>query len=215
MKVSVVVSSALFSELLCSALHGEGHDVVQHQPALALLEGDDVGDALIIHISELGQCRLERVIDARRRFGVPMLLLCAQEEAAAVRALAGSQIDAVLPDDLPLSFLISSLRILQGGYMIVHRDQLCAKSETNVPPVYSKLPLQADSSAIRRLSKKEMLVLQKICDGYSNKEIANNLMISDSTVKVHLRSIFQKTQTRNRTQAAIWGREHMGDDPVI
>ena len=42
----------------------------------------------------------------------------------------------------------------------------------------------------------------------SNKVIALKLVITESTVKVHMKAIFRKLRLQNRTQAAIWARNH-------
>jgi two-component system NarL family response regulator len=46
-------------------------------------------------------------------------------------------------------------------------------------------------------------VLQHIAEGKTNKEIANQLSISEKTVKNHVRNIFHKLDVFDRTQAAI------------
>jgi two-component system nitrate/nitrite response regulator NarL len=55
-----------------------------------------------------------------------------------------------------------------------------------------------------KLSVREIAILRCLVNGQSNKVIAATLDISESTVKVHLKSILRKTGARNRTQAAIW-----------
>jgi len=52
------------------------------------------------------------------------------------------------------------------------------------------------------ISKREMEVIQLVCDGLSNKDIAEKLFISIDTVKDHNSRIFQKTDIKNRTQLA-------------
>lgn len=54
------------------------------------------------------------------------------------------------------------------------------------------------------LSDREIAILRCLVNGQSNKVIAANLDIAESTVKVHLKSILRKIGARNRTQAAIW-----------
>ncbi|MBK5198646.1 MAG: DNA-binding response regulator, partial [Methyloceanibacter sp.] len=46
----------------------------------------------------------------------------------------------------------------------------------------------------------------------SNKAIARNLVITESTVKVHMKAILRKLRLQNRTQAAIWARNHVNED---
>jgi predicted ArsR family transcriptional regulator len=49
-----------------------------------------------------------------------------------------------------------------------------------------------------------MQILGYLTSGAQNKQIANDLQISDGTVKVHLKAILKKIGVQNRTQAALW-----------
>jgi len=53
-----------------------------------------------------------------------------------------------------------------------------------------------------RLTAREVDILRLLADGMSNRDIARNLVISESTAANHVRSIFVKTGAANRTQAA-------------
>ena len=48
------------------------------------------------------------------------------------------------------------------------------------------------------LSKRELQVAQKIIEGLPNKSIANQLFISERTVKFHCANIYRKLEIRNR-----------------
>ena len=61
------------------------------------------------------------------------------------------------------------------------------------------------------LSRREMAILRTLTEGASNKIIARKLVITESTVKVHMKAILRKLRLQNRTQAAIWARTHLGD----
>lgn len=57
------------------------------------------------------------------------------------------------------------------------------------------------------LSVREIEVLEVLATGASNKEIAECLYISISTVKTHIISIYSKLQVSNRIEAIEKGRE--------
>ncbi len=54
-----------------------------------------------------------------------------------------------------------------------------------------------------RLSKREMEVLLHVKNGLRNPEIAENLSLSTKTVENHVRSILQKLDAKNRTEAVV------------
>jgi two-component system, NarL family, nitrate/nitrite response regulator NarL len=65
----------------------------------------------------------------------------------------------------------------------------------------------------RGLSSRELAILRTLTEGASNKVIALKLVITESTVKVHMKAILRKLRLQNRTQAAIWAREQRLHDP--
>src|SRR5262249_37441288 len=63
-----------------------------------------------------------------------------------------------------------------------------------------------DSNA--SLSPRERQILISLAEGKSNKVIARQFNLTESTVKVHLKAVLRKLGKHNRTQAAIWAIEH-------
>lgn len=57
---------------------------------------------------------------------------------------------------------------------------------------------------ISNLTSREMQVVRMIAKGHSNKMIGNELGISESTVKVHVKHILNKTNLRTRVDVAVW-----------
>ncbi|MBL8338367.1 MAG: helix-turn-helix transcriptional regulator [Rhodoferax sp.] len=83
-----------------------------------------------------------------------------------------------------------------------HVDRLlrCAAQAPAGPPP----PVAAPSEA---LTGKELQVLVLLGQGYSNSALAGRLQISDSTVRTHLRNIYQKLGASSRTHAVAVARE--------
>jgi RNA polymerase sigma factor (sigma-70 family) len=65
---------------------------------------------------------------------------------------------------------------------------------------------------LRTLSEREREVLRLIAEGFTNAQIAEQLVISERTVKSHVNNILSKLQVADRTQAAIfaWRQGMMG-----
>jgi DNA-binding NarL/FixJ family response regulator len=58
------------------------------------------------------------------------------------------------------------------------------------------------------LTGREVEVLRLIAKGATNREIAEQLVISEGTVKNHISNILSRLGLRDRTQAAIYAREN-------
>jgi two-component system nitrate/nitrite response regulator NarL len=76
------------------------------------------------------------------------------------------------------------------------------------------LPNDENSSTtlIQRLSRRETSILRLLMQGTPNKLIARQLVITEATVKVHIKAILRKLRLHNRTQAAMWASNHLGND---
>ena len=61
----------------------------------------------------------------------------------------------------------------------------------------------------RRLTARQSEILLALKNGATNKEIARELGIQESTVKVHLKMAFRQLKLKNRTQAALFAIQHM------
>jgi DNA-binding NarL/FixJ family response regulator len=68
-----------------------------------------------------------------------------------------------------------------------------------------KIPIQRRPYASPVLTPRESEVINLVAAGSSNRDVAETLFISEATVKVHLRHIYERLDVRNRTEAvAKW-----------
>jgi DNA-binding NarL/FixJ family response regulator len=80
-------------------------------------------------------------------------------------------------------------------------------SKSTIPPPAPTLhPLSSITQT--DLSEREIEVLRLIAKGATNREIAEQLVITEGTVKNHISSILGRLGLRDRTQAALYAREH-------
>jgi NarL family two-component system response regulator LiaR len=64
------------------------------------------------------------------------------------------------------------------------------------------------SGPVESLTPRETEVLQLVARGYSNREIAEELVITEVTVRTHVSNVLGKLQLQSRTQAALWALRH-------
>jgi DNA-binding NarL/FixJ family response regulator len=75
------------------------------------------------------------------------------------------------------------------------------------------LPVDPRDAVIDELTPRETHVLQLVAEGLTNREIAASLVISENTVKIHLKNILEKLHLQNRIQAAVYAvRQGLCDD---
>jgi len=89
---------------------------------------------------------------------------------------------------------------------------LTAKRQTIVVrevPVPAERPFIPDERKREHLhiTRRELEILELIAQGLSNREIADKLFVSESTVKTHSSRVFDKLGARRRTQAVQLGKE--------
>lgn len=76
----------------------------------------------------------------------------------------------------------------------------------------SPVPEQETEENIEGLTARETTILHLVAEGKTNKEIASELIISENTVKIHLRNILEKLHMKNRIQVAVYAaRQELAD----
>lgn len=102
------------------------------------------------------------------------------------------------------SSLLASLRSLAQGELAMSRKLMSRALEFS-----RSMPVDQASDLVAKLSPREIDVLCELQTGTSNMEIAQELYLSENTVKHHIRSILEKLGVENRRQAGEIAR-HMG-----
>ncbi|MFH4434974.1 LuxR C-terminal-related transcriptional regulator [Vibrio diabolicus] len=82
---------------------------------------------------------------------------------------------------------------------ITHLRRHCKPINKNVPAI---------------LTKREQQIITFLSMGASNQQIAEQLFVSENTVKTHLHNIFKKIEVKNRVQALIWAKENISDNSL-
>lgn len=131
----------------------------------------------------------------------PIVLTILDDLEIAVEAIKAGAMGYVLKD-CGKDMLLGVIRSAHQGELVVPPilyDRVIRILQEEMPG--------AAQDARRRLpfnlTERENEVLRLVTNGYSNKDIASELGISMSTVKVHLRNIYRKLEVEDRAQAII------------
>jgi len=125
------------------------------------------------------------------------------EEQKVFPAIEAGATSYLLKDIKPPDLVKAILAAYQGESQL-HPD-IAKKLMSRVV----QLSTDATETAVHtELTKRELEVLQLIAEGFSNRELAQALTISEKTVKKHVSSILSKLNLADRTQAAIYAYKH-------
>ena len=113
--------------------------------------------------------------------------------------------------DVEPKILIQAIRQVYGGKFFVDPQiakRVFGKVEQSAEDLYDHVMQLWYRNAGRRLTLREMDVLDCLVKGMSNREIGRSLYMSEKTVKTHLTSIFCKLHVQGRTQALIYALKY-------
>ena len=100
-----------------------------------------------------------------------------------------------IPKTMGAQSLLNAVRFMSSGEVYMPVEMMREEAEAEAHPLTSKL------------SARELEVLDGLCKGQSNKEIARDLDLQEVTIKLHVRTLCRKLDAKNRTQAALAAKE--------
>jgi DNA-binding NarL/FixJ family response regulator len=117
--------------------------------------------------------------------------------------------------------LYAALRVGAAGYLLkdmppadlVQAVLEAGRGEPRIAPRMASRMLadlgSGSADPFGELSAREREVLLLLADGLRNREIAERLVVSEATVKTHVRHLLEKLRLRNRAEAAAFAARHM------
>lgn len=139
---------------------------------------------------------------------VKVLILSTYDDDYDVNEAIKAGAKGYLLKDMPSDELVNAIRNTYRGYtqfapgiLESFVSQKTAEPPKNLDPNQEN---KSNKSELNILTPREAEVAELIVEGTTNQEIAKKLYISESTVKTHLNSIFNKLNLKNRAQLASY-----------
>lgn len=200
MKILIADDHALFRDGLALRLEEIVPDAVILQASgysqiFKILRTESQIDVLILDVEMQDMPWLESLKQIHAMAPkMKIIVVSASEDSRTIRTILGTGVKGYIPKRSEVKVFNNALKlIIEGG--------------SYVPPnLLENAPLNALSGrniGLKTLTTRQSQVLDLIAQGKSNKQIAYDMGVSESTVKLHINALLRSLHVSNRTQAVI------------
>jgi two-component system, NarL family, response regulator YdfI len=176
-----------------TSLDSLGDQILGAEPDVVLLDlsGENSSDAL------------NELIESDLAAEIPVAVLRDDSRPDSSASALRAGVRGILPAGISSAQLAAALQAAVAGLIVMHPAEIPVVSQSVGPPLRQ---LAADLA--EPLTPREREVLQRLAGGLANKQIADQLNISEHTVKFHVASILGKLGAGTRTEAVALGIRH-------
>jgi DNA-binding NarL/FixJ family response regulator len=171
---------------------------VAHRPDVALVDvrmpGMDGIETTAALLARVPTCRV-------------VMLSTFDDREYVARALGAGAVGYLLKN-LPSAELARAVRLARAGVAQLDASVLAGLTVAPVARHPAGPAGQGSAGPAGTLTEREVHVLRLLAGGSTNREIAARLFLSEGTVKNHVSRILGRLQLRDRTQAALYARDH-------
>lgn len=200
MKILIADDHALFRDGLALRLEQIAPEAAIFQASgysqvIKILKSDNNFDVLIMDVEMQDLPWLESLKQIREIApNTKIIVVSASEDSRTIRTILTTGVKGYIPKRSEIKVFNNAFKLISDG-------------GTYVPPnLIDNTPLNNISgrnTGIKTLTTRQSQVLDLIAQGKSNKQIAYDMGVSESTVKLHINALLRSLHVNNRTQAVI------------
>lgn len=150
---------------------------------------------------------LAQMLAGNRELLVVMLTVSEDAEDLKEAFVLGAR--GYLVKNIDADYLVNSVRQVVAGESVMS-PEMTSKFVNGIRAKHLSLMPEVRPETVKSLTERERQILGCLAQGASNREMANLLNMSESTVKAHLQRIMRRFDFSSRVQAAVFAAErHM------
>ncbi len=195
MKIVLADDHSLFREGLRSMLEPAAicYEASTLPEMLALLDCHPDTALILMDLKMPGMVDFQGIEEVRRLyFDIPLIVVSMHCEPDVIQAALSHGISGYIPKTHNFESMQRAIDLVLSGTSYVPREALISDNG-EIPPT-------------KKLTKRQHDIYERLMRGKSNQEIANELCISLSTVKMHVSTVLERVGVKNRAQLLAAGR---------
>ena len=154
-----------------------------------------------------GREALAQILSVRSEQNVVMLTVSEDSEDLTECMRFGAR--GFLLKNINADFLVDSIKRAVDGDNVFSPEMTARLVQSLIRPHNA-----GTGSALDTLTPRELEILGHLAAGHSNKIIARQLDLAESTIKVHVQNILRKLELSSRVQAAVYAVQHKVPQPT-
>lgn len=173
------------------------------ESALEMAQKEEDLDLILLDLNMPGMNGLNGLITLRNDLPtVPVVIVSAEEDKQIVLQAITYGAVGFITKSSPREQMTDALQQILAGNVYLPSD-IIRSSQPDNRRSQRKDDNQIPPELLSSLTRRQLLVLERMSKGESNKQIAYNLNIAETTVKAHVSAILRKLGVHNRIQAVL------------
>ncbi len=206
-KILIADDHPLFREAITSVIESgfAGSEVIETadlDSALLLTHEHDDLDLILLDLNMPGMHGLNGLISLRNEAPtIPVVIVSAEEDKQVVLQAITYGAIGFITKSSPRAQMTEAIQQILNGNVYLPSDIIRTGKESTRRHRQDDNLISAE--LLNSLTRRQLLVLERMSKGESNKQIAYNLNIAETTVKAHVSAILRKLGVHNRVQAIL------------
>lgn len=208
-KILIADDHPLFREAITNVIESgfpdtETLETEDLETALALAQEHDDLDLVLLDLNMPGMNGLNGLISLRNEAPtVPVVIVSAEDDKQIVLQAITCGAVGFISKSSPRNQMTEALQQILDGNVYLPSDIIRQSGQEGRRNRRSQDNPQIAPELLSSLTRRQLLVLERMAKGESNKQIAYNLHIAETTVKAHVSAILRKLGVHNRVQAIL------------